>query len=67
MTTDDDARNIWRNRPPGRLGALAAINQITAPPQLHPDSWRDLRQLAKLHGTRALIEALQYLAQTERL
>ena len=29
--------------------------------RLHPQSWRDLRQLVKLHGARAIMRAVQYI------
>ena len=35
----------------------------TNPPRLHPQSWRDLRQLVFLHGVEDIIRAVQYLAE----
>jgi hypothetical protein len=31
-------------------------------PRLHPDSWRDLRQLVKLHGANAIRDAVDAIA-----
>lgn len=46
---------------------VAALNDAPSVtvtrPRLHPESWRTLRQLAKLHGTRDLIAALRSIAQ----
>jgi hypothetical protein len=33
--------------------------------RLHSQSWRELRQLIKLHGAKALIRAIQYI-ETEK-
>lgn len=34
-------------------------------PRLHPQSWRELQQLVKLHGAKALIRAIQHLTEQE--
>ena len=34
--------------------------------RLHPQSWRELRQLLKLHGGRALRRAIQYLEEEQQ-
>ena len=33
--------------------------------RLHPESWRQLRQFAKVHGVEALIAALRSIAREE--
>jgi len=34
--------------------------------RLHPQSWRELRQLVKLHGSKALLRAIQQLEEQEQ-
>jgi hypothetical protein len=34
--------------------------------RLHPQSWRELRQLVKLHGGKALLRAIRQLEEQER-
>ena len=33
--------------------------------RLHPQSWRELRQLVKLHGAKALVRAIQHIEEQE--
>lgn len=47
------ARESWR------------LQQVKDMPALHPQSWRELRQLVKLHGAKALIRAIQHLTEQE--
>lgn len=39
------------------------LARLGTPPRLHPQSWRELRQLVKLHGAEAIFDALRIIVK----
>jgi hypothetical protein len=50
----------------GAYKPMEASKQKINRPRLHPQSWRELRQLVELHGLDDIQEALDYLKKTTK-